>query len=58
MRRFYAWAFLSTPRIITRWLGPEFRFNPAPRTETTQRIRETEAAAVAFVVCEAIGLKA
>jgi hypothetical protein len=28
------------------------------RTETTKRVRETEAEAVAFVVCEAIGLKA
>ena len=28
------------------------------RAETTKRIRETEAEAVAFVVCEAIGLKA
>ena len=29
----------------------------APRSETTQRVRETEAEAVAYVVCEAIGLK-
>jgi len=28
------------------------------RAETTKRVRETEAEAVAFVVCEAIGLKA
>ena len=28
------------------------------RAETTKRARETEAEAVAFVVCEAIGLKA
>lgn len=28
------------------------------RTEKTKRVRETEAEAVAFVVCEAIGLKA
>jgi N-terminal domain of anti-restriction factor ArdC len=28
------------------------------RSETTKRVRETEAEAVAFVVCEAIGLKA
>jgi antirestriction protein ArdC len=28
------------------------------RTETTKRVRETEAEAVAFVVCEAIGLRA
>ena len=28
------------------------------RTETTKRVRETEAEAVAFVVCEAIGLSA
>ena len=28
------------------------------RTETTKRVRETEAEAVAFVVCEAIGLAA
>ena len=30
----------------------------ARRTETTKTVRETEAEAVAFVVCEAIGLKA
>ena len=30
----------------------------SPRTETTKCVRETEAEAVAFVVCEAIGLKA
>jgi hypothetical protein len=28
------------------------------RGETTKRVRETEAEAVAFVICEAIGLKA
>jgi len=28
------------------------------RSETTKRVRETEAEAVAFVVCEATGLKA
>jgi hypothetical protein len=28
------------------------------RAETTKRVRETEAEVVAFVVCEAIGLKA
>jgi hypothetical protein len=28
------------------------------RAETTKRVRETEAEAVAFVVCEAIGIKA
>jgi len=28
------------------------------RAETTKRVRETEAEAVAFVVCEAIGLTA
>jgi hypothetical protein len=28
------------------------------RAETTKRVRETEAEAVAFVLCEAIGLKA
>jgi len=28
------------------------------RSETPKRVRETEAEAVAFVVCEAIGLKA
>ena len=28
------------------------------RAETTKRVRETEAEAVAFVVCEAIGVKA
>ena len=30
----------------------------ARRSETTKTVRETEAEAVAFVVCEAIGLKA
>ena len=28
------------------------------RAETTKRVRETEAEAVAFVLCEAIGIKA
>jgi hypothetical protein len=50
MSRHYA---VSCARVAHALLRRHYR-----RRETTKRIRETEAEAVASVVCEAVGLKA